>query len=182
MQKRDSHFLKPPIGLLLSVGLVTLAPLAVANNSLPALMQVPADNAIAWNAHANGHITYVCQTIRTDGAKLAWIIKSASATLGNSSERLSGTYTSPPETWKSADGSALTGMEIVRAHAGADRLYDQLVLANPSVGVGVLTGVTYIQRLVSAGGAPPQTPCANSNVGEQVKVAYQANYVFWKPN
>ena len=163
------------------VGLATLALTASADDKQPPLMQVPAGNYIAWNAPATGHMIYTCQVILTDGTKHGWKITSASAVLSDKAGSLSGTYHSPPDTWKSADGSALTGMEMVRAPSGVNTLYDQLVLANPSTGAGLLAGVTYIQRLVNAGGLPA-TPCTSSNVGTQEKVAYQANYVFWKPN
>lgn len=182
MKKRELHIRTPRIGLLMSIVLATLSTNAMADTKVPVLMQVPAGNAIAWNAPATGHITYVCRTSPTDATKPVWTVGSASATLGDRSGNLSGTYTSPPETWKSADGSTLTGLEIVRVRSGTERLYDQLVMANPSIGVGLLTGVTYIQRLVDTGGAPPHKPCTSSNVGDQEEVAYQAEYVFWKPN
>ncbi|WP_404976452.1 DUF3455 domain-containing protein [Achromobacter sp. JUb104] len=145
-------------------------------------MRVPAGNYIVWDAPTSGHITYVCQTIHTDGAKQRWKMSSASASLGNqASGGPRGTYASPPETWKSADGSQVTGMEIAHVSSANDQLYDQLVLANPAIGPGILTGVTYIQRLVISGGGLPTRPCTFSNLGSMEQVAFQANYVFWKP-
>lgn len=168
--------------LLLAAGLVAAATGAAAQDKTPQIMQVPADNRIVWQAPADGVITYECRLTQTDGARYAWIIAGATATLSAGQSGQTGTYKSPPETWRAADGSTLTGMEMVRAYAGPDRLYDQLVLANPSSGVGLLTGVTYIQRLVRAGGGVPQTPCAADSKGQRQQVAYQADYVFWKPN
>lgn len=158
-------------------------PLALAATpAVPPILQVPADNAVVWRAPANGFITYQCVMTQTDGARPAWVAIKSEAVLANGTPNGGGVYSSPPEQWKAADGSTLTGMEVVRANAAPDRLYDQLVLANPSRGVGILTGVTYIQRLVSAGGAAPQADqCHTATLKQQVRVAYQAEYVFWKP-
>ena len=183
MNRIPTHPRPALAGLFLAASLATSA--AAAQDNVPQIMQVPADNSVAWRAPAEGVITYECRMIQTDGARYAWVIAGASATLGAGPAGSSGprgTYNSPPESWRAADGSTLTGMETVRAYAGPDRLYDQLVLANPSGGVGVLTGVTYIQRLVRAGGGVPQAPCSPANKGQKTQVAYQADYVFWKPN
>lgn len=169
-------------GLLLAAGLAIASTGAAAQDKAPQIMQVPADNRIVWQAPAEGDLTYECRLTQTDGARYAWVIASAAATLGAGQSGQTGTYKSPPETWRAADGSTLTGMETVRANAGPDRLYDQLVLANPSSGVGLLTGVTYIQRFVREGGGVPQAPCTEGNKGQREQVKFRADYVFWKPN
>lgn len=182
MKNTPTHKRSPLPGLLLAGCLAAPLAGAMAQDKIPQIMQVPADNAIVWQAPSEGVITYECRMTQTDGARPAWVIAGAAATLGAGQSGQTGTYKSPPETWRASDGSTLTGMEMVRAYAGPDRLYDQLVLANPSSGVGVLTGVTYIQRLVRSGGGVPQAPCAAANKGQREQVKYQADYVFWKPN
>lgn len=182
MNRIPTHKRPALAGLLLAAGLAAAAANAAAQDKAPQIMQVPADNRIVWQAPAEGVITYECRLTQTDGARYAWVIAAATATLGAGQSGQTGTYKSPPETWRAADGSTLTGMETVRAYAGPDRLYDQLVLANPSAGVGLLTGVTYIQRFVRAGGGVPQAPCSSASKGQQERVGYQADYVFWKPN
>jgi hypothetical protein len=42
-----------------------------------------------------------------------------------------------------------------------------------------MTGVSYIQRLNTIGGAAPSKVCDSAGVGEEMKVAYQADYVFY---
>ena len=153
-----------------------------ATPEVPPILQVPADNAVVWRAPATGAITYECVMTQTDGARPAWVAVKAEAVLADKASGKGGVYSSPPEKWKAADGSTLTGMEVVRVNTAPDRLYDQLVLANPSAGVGLLTGVTYIQRLVSAGGAAPQADrCTAASLKQRERVEYQAEYVFWKP-
>ena len=182
MNRIPTHKRPALSALLLAASLATASASAAAQDNVPQIMQVPADNRIVWQAPAQGAVTYECRMMPTDGGRYAWVIASAAATLGAGQSGQTGTYQSPPETWRASDGSALTGMETVRASAGPDRLYDQLVLANPSAGVGLLTGVTYIQRLVRSGGGAPSAPCSAANKGQREQVSYQADYVFWKPN
>ncbi|MGE8658728.1 MAG: DUF3455 domain-containing protein [Achromobacter sp.] len=153
-----------------------------AAQPVPPILQVPSDNGIAWRAAASGSITYECSITPDSGEPPRWRAVKAEAELGDGKAGNSGVYSSPPETWKASDGSSLTGMEVVRANVGPDRLYDQLVLANPSRGAGLLTGVTYIQRLVSSGGAAPSAErCTMATLKQRERVGYHAEYVFWKP-
>jgi len=57
----------------------------------------------------------------------------------------------------------------------------QLVKANPAMGTGSMTGVTYIQRVALQGGiAPAAMPCTTATKGQKQIVKYQADYIFWK--
>ncbi|WLW63577.1 DUF3455 domain-containing protein [Achromobacter aegrifaciens] len=181
---------RAPISLLLWVAASTLASTAASaaiNTStlpeaIPSVLQVPADNSVAWRATASGTVDYECQMLQTDGTMPAWIAVKTRATLAGTGSTQGGTYTSPPETWRAADGSAVTGMEVLRANTHAGRLYDQLVLANPASGVGLLTGISYIQRVVASGGAAPEEPCTGARMGQRQASPFQAQYFFWKPN
>lgn len=164
------------------LGSVAAPSLLFAAQTIPPILQVPAGNEIIWRVPASGTITYECKTTPDSGLQPRWRVVSGEAKLGDGKAGNSGVYFSPPETWKASDGSTLTGMEVVRANAGSGRLYDQMVLANPSHGVGVLTGVTYIQRLVSSGGAAPDAErCTSATLNQHIQVGYHAEYIFWKP-
>jgi hypothetical protein len=56
----------------------------------------------------------------------------------------------------------------------------QLVKANPAMGAGAMTGVTYIQRVATAGGVAPATVCDAGSSGSKQIVRYQADYIFYK--
>ncbi len=58
----------------------------------------------------------------------------------------------------------------------------QLVKAEPTMGNGAMTGVSYIQRLETKGGVAPAATCDMSTKGAKQQVAYQAKYVFYKQN
>jgi hypothetical protein len=48
------------------------------------------------------------------------------------------------------------------------------------MGMGAMTGVTYIQRVKTMGGVAPASACGMANMGEKQIVKYQADYIFWK--
>ena len=91
-----------------------------------------------------------------------------------------GKYYGPPATWEAMDGSKITGKQLAVAPGGAGNIPLQLVQADPAMGQGAMTGVTYIQRLKTQGGVAPAADCGAPNVGAQLTVNYQADYVFWK--
>jgi hypothetical protein len=66
------------------------------------------------------------------------------------------------------------------APAGTGNLPYQLVKANPAMGSGAMTGVTYIQRVALAGGVAPASGCSVNTKGQRQTVQYQADYIFWK--
>ena len=91
-----------------------------------------------------------------------------------------GKYFGPPATWQNNDGSKVTAIQVEVAPAGAGNIPSQLVKANPAMGSGAMTGVTYIQRVATKGGVAPASACAAANLGARETVKYQADYIFWK--
>lgn len=156
---------------------------AAASDSAPVLLEVPAGNYVAWRAPAQGAVTYQCDPSASLPTTPVWNIVSIKAALGAAGETQRANFVSPPRTWTAADGSSVTGMQVMRVPSAAGQLDDQLIIANPATGAGgVLSGVTYIQRLVLAGGGAPEAACDHDTLGAEVTSPYQATYVFWKPN
>ena len=56
----------------------------------------------------------------------------------------------------------------------------QLVKANPAMGSGAMTGVSFVQRVATVGGVAPALPCDAASAGRKEVVKYQADYIFWK--
>ena len=76
----------------------------------------------------------------------------------------------------------MTGKQVAVAPASAGNIPLQLVKAEPAMGSGAMTGVTYIQRLETMGGVAPSAACGMANKGAKQQVVYQAKYVFYKQN
>ena len=148
--------------------------------SLPDVIKVPAGNKVAMETVGMGEITYECRDKANAAGQTEWVFVGPKAALNDRSGKQVGTYYGPPATWESTDGSKITATQLAVAPAGAGNIPYQLVKANPAMGSGAMTGVTFIQRVALKGGAAPAAACTMSNKGERQIVKYQADYIFWK--
>ena len=109
-----------------------------------------------------------------------WFFVGPKAKLADRAGKQVGTYYGPPATWESNDGSKVSGTQVAVAPSGAGNIPFQLVKANPAMGSGAMTGVSYIQRVALKGGAAPATGCTADTKGARIVVPYQGDYIFWK--
>lgn len=145
---------------------------------LPAAVQVPAGHRVAMETVGAGDITYECRASAAGGHE--WFFVGPDARLMDRTGRQVGRYFGPPATWENMDGSRVTATQVAVAPAAAGSIPLQLVKANPAVGSGAMTGVTYIQRVATQGGVAPAMACGASNLGARQVVRYQADYIFYK--
>lgn len=151
-----------------------------SQNSLPDAIKVPAGHKVAMETVGVGEITYECRDKANMPGQTEWVFVGPKAALNDRTGKQVGTYYGPPATWESVDGSKLTATQLAVAPAGTGNLPLQLVKANPAMGTGAMTGVTYIQRVALKGGVAPATACTTANKGAREIVKYQADYIFWK--
>lgn len=143
----------------------------------PAAVTVPAGNKVVMKTVGIGDLTYQCRAKASmDGFE--WVFAGPDAILYDHNKNAVGKYYGGP-TWEANDGSKVTGKQLaISPNPGAIPL--QLVQANPSMGKGAMTDITYIQRLNTVGGTAPTTACGAGNVGAKQLVKYQADYVFYR--
>ncbi|MNR82195.1 hypothetical protein D3C72_129500 [compost metagenome] len=144
----------------------------------PAAVTVPAGNKVVMKTVGIGDLTYQCRAKANMTDAFEWVLAGPDAILYDGNKNAVGKYYGGP-TWEANDGSKVTGKQVaVSPNPGSIPL--QLVQANPSMGKGAMTDITYIQRLNTVGGAAPATPCGASNAGAKQIVKYQADYVFYR--
>jgi hypothetical protein len=148
--------------------------------SLPAAVQVPAGHKVAMETVGAGDITYECRAKANAAGEYEWVFVGPDAKLMDRGGKTVGKYYGPPATWESMDGSKLTGAQLAVSPAAAGSIPLQLVKANPAMGSGSMSGVTYIQRVATRGGLAPAMACAATNMGAKQVVKYQADYIFYK--
>jgi Protein of unknown function (DUF3455) len=148
--------------------------------SLPVAVQVPAGHKVALEIVGAGDITYQCNPKKDMAGQFEWVFVGPDAKLNDRSGKQVGKYYGPPATWESMDGSKITGMQVAVAPSSAGNIPLQLVKANPAMGAGAMTGVTYIQRVATSGGVAPATVCDAGSSGSKQIVRYQADYIFYK--
>ncbi|MEO7252931.1 MAG: DUF3455 domain-containing protein [Casimicrobium sp.] len=148
--------------------------------SLPAAVRVPAGNKVAMETVGVGEITYECRDKKDMAGQYEWVFVGPDAALNDRSGKKIGKYFGPPATWESMDGSKFTGTQVAVAPGGAGNIPMQLVKANPIMGSGAMTGVTYVQRVSTKGGTAPAMACDAGSKGKKEIVMYQADYIFYK--
>ena len=148
--------------------------------NLPAAVQVPAGNKVAMETVGVGEITYQCSAKKDMADQFEWVFVGPDAKLNDRGGKQVGKYYGPPATWESMDGSKLTATQVAVAPGAAGSIPTQLVKANPAMGSGAMSGVTYIQRVSTQGGVAPAMPCTAANAGAKQTVKYQADYIFYK--
>ena len=151
-----------------------------SQDGLPAAVQVPAGHRVTWQTVGVGQITYECRAKADAPGAFGWVFVGPQADLLSRGGAKLGTYFGPPATWAADDGSKVTGTQLAVAPNGAANIPHQLVKANPAMGMGEMTGVTYIQRVATKGGVAPSSTCDSAAAGRKEVVKYQADYIFWK--
>ena len=182
MLKFPTHPLALVSALCLSaVSVTSFAQMAFDQSTLPDAVKVPVGNRVALETVGVGEITYECRDKKDAAGQFEWAFVGPLAVLNDRSGKSIGSYYGPPATWKSNDGSMVTATQVAVAPASAGNIPLQLVKANPATGTGVMSGVSYIQRVATKGGVAPAMTCDAGSKGKREVVKYQADYILYKP-
>lgn len=165
---------------LLALALSTAGLLAAATptsatpgHDLPAELRVPPGNTLAMSTLGKGVQVYDC----VDGA---WAFREPAAKIKADDHEVVALHYAGP-TWQSvADGSKVNAAVAAKVDAGDPAADVPLLLleATATAGPGELSGVTFIQRLDTMGGAAPEGAC-DPATEPSVGVPYTATYDFW---
>jgi hypothetical protein len=146
---------------------------------LPGNLAVPESSSERFSANAQGTQNYTCREKQNAPGSFEWGFVGPEADLFDDGGRKLGTHFAGP-TWQLDDGSKVVA--AVKEKAPSPPSIPWLLLeVKSSEGQGRLTGVTFIQRLDTSGGAPPEGGCDAAHAGEVRKVAYRAMYRFFAP-
>jgi hypothetical protein len=151
---------------------------AAMNAALPEPVRVPAGQKLMMTSKGVGELTYECRAKKDMAAEFEWAFVGPVASLMNADRKVIGKYYAGP-TWEAMDGSKVTGKQVAISPATPGNIPLQLVKAEPSVGVGAMNGVSYIQRVNTKGGVAPTAMCDASAVSKRMAVPYEADYVFY---
>ena len=151
--------------------LVVLACVGAVAAQEPAAIAAPGETAVA-TLHAEGAQVYECKA-GSDG-KLAWAFREPIATLVLDGKTVGRHYAGP--NWEHADGSAVVGKAVGNAPGKSASDIPWLKLeVTAHRGSGVLSGVTTVQRINTAGGVHAG---ACDKAGAFHSAPYAADYVF----
>jgi hypothetical protein len=149
--------------------------------TVAAELAVPDAYKLVWMAAARGVQIYECAA-NASGA-LAWKLHAPRAALLDAQGAPIGSHYGGVDKglaagpyWDATDGSRVHGAKPVSvANPGSIPLL-RLEAGEPT-GTGVLSKVTYVQRLATTGGVAPTEACA---AGKHSEVAYTAQYYFYE--
>src|SRR6476661_4999526 len=156
--------------LALSV-LAAAAGTGAASAQVPAAIAAPGETAVV-TLHAEGAQVYECKA-GSDG-KLAWAFREPIATLLLDGKTVGRHYAGP--NWEHIDSSAVVGKAVGNAPGATPNDIPWLKLTVTSGrGTGILSGVTTVQRINTAGGKL-EGEC--DKPGSYRNAPYSADYVF----
>jgi Protein of unknown function (DUF3455) len=160
-----------------ALGVILLGATAWAQQ-VPAALQTVADEQLVARVHAKGDQIYSC---KVDGAQVGWTLKAPEAQLFDKGGKAFGKHFAGPS-WEASDGSRVVGKAAANvASADADSIPWLLVKVVSHAGDGVLARVTSIQRINTKGGKAPASGCDAGHAGQEVRVPYSADYLFFAP-
>ena len=149
---------------------------SLAAQQVPQQLQPPATEQLLLQVHAKGDQIYTC---KGDAAQFAWTLKAPDAQLFDKDGKLFGRHFAGPS-WEAQDGSRVMGKAVANAPSPeADSIPWLLVNIVGHEGAGVLSRATTIQRLNTKGGKAPATGCDASHAGQELRVSYSADYLFY---
>jgi uncharacterized protein DUF3455 len=167
-----------PAAWLLAAALPASAAIAEPPGIAVAI-RASADEEPAFMLSANGVHVYQCKQTPNDPNAYAWYFIAPDATLYEGSRTI-GTHKTV-NLWEStSDRSSVSGVVRSTQTAGADNLPWALYRAQPLAASGMFAGVTSIQRVNTTGGAAPTGGCDAANAGAESRVAFTADYYFYK--
>jgi hypothetical protein len=153
-------------------------PFAASAQQVPPQIQAPANEQLLLQVHAKGDQVYTCKEGVT---QFAWTLKAPDAQLLDKDGKPFGKHFAGPS-WEASDGSRVTGKAVATAPSpDADSIPWLLVNIVNHEGTGVLSRATSIQRLNTKGGKAPASGCDAAHAGQEVRVPYSADYLFYAP-
>lgn len=173
-----------PLATLLTgialMGLVACAAGPAPTSTVPTALDPGRSVRALTTVSATGVQIYECRP-GTGTAAPAWTFVAPEAELFDGRGRSIGSHGAGPY-WQGLDGSRVVGSVRARADAPAPGAIPWLLLATHSTGAsGVLSPVTYIQRLHTEGGLAPAGGCDAASIGRQTRVGYRADYRLFIP-
>jgi hypothetical protein len=166
------------LGATLALALPAAAAIPEPGDLAPGL-RAPANEEAAFMLSGDGVYVYECRQSLLDPNAYGWVFVVPDATLYDGARSVA-RHATVGVFEALTDRSSLSGVVRASQAAGAANLPWLSMRAQPLSSDGVFAGVTSIQRVNTSGGMAPTSGCGPTNVGGSTRVAYQADYYFYK--
>ncbi len=130
-------------------------------------------------AYAQGVQRYACKAKEKPPGSVEWVLVEPRATLYDAENREIGSHSAGPA-WQLKDGSKVVKKQLIASVPAleSDGVPWLLVEVEAS-GKGALSGIRYVQRIDTVGGAAPPGGCDPAAATAGKDVEYRATYVFY---
>jgi len=159
--------------LLVSVLLQTAA---YGTGKIPEPIKAPEGQQAFLSVHAKGDQIYQCSL---NHGKYAWEAKAPDALLFNDHWQVVGKHYSGP-IWEYKAGSRVVGRIVKKLDVSDKAIAWLLVEVVEHKGKDFFADAKFINRINTQGGLPPTSGCDGNHLGNEKRVAYEADYVFFK--
>lgn len=172
MLRHNHEFAVAALLAAASIGLVC----SVDAQEVPLRLQPPANEQFLLKVHAKGDQIYAC---KEQAGQFSWTLKAPDAQLFDKDGKSFGKHFAGPS-WEDEDGNRVVAKVAAKVPSpDADSVAWLLPSVVAQEGNGVLSRATTIQRLNTKGGKAPASGCDSSHPGQELRVPYTADYVFY---
>ena len=130
---------------------------------LPSSLSVPGSSVLRLSLAARGTQNYACQEKKDAAGTFEWAFVAPEADLFDDAGNKLGIHFAGP-TWQLDDGSKVAGT-VKEKVPSPDSIPWLLLVAKSPEGQGRLAGVTFVQRVDTEGGKPPEGGCDSTPDG-----------------
>jgi hypothetical protein len=150
---------------------------AYAGTAIPEQIRVPEGYRPVLTTHAKGDQIYQCTL---NQGQYAWETQAPDAKLYDAQGKIVGNHTAGP-IWEYKEGSRVVGKVVKKIDMSPGSAIAWLLVEVVShKGDGLFSNVNYINRINTHGGLPPASGCDANHLGAEKRVAYTADYVFYR--
>ena len=148
-----------------------------AASSIPAQIRVPGGSSQVLSTHAIGDQIYQCALVN---GSYTWILLAPDAKLLDTKGQVVGKHYSGP-VWEYKEGSRIEGRIVSKLDVDPDSSISWLLVkVIGHKGNGLFSDISYINRINTRGGLAPSSRCHMNHLGTEKRMAYSADYVFYK--
>ena len=153
----------------------------MASPVTPAAIAVPAPSKVVLQLRGKGVQIYACRAKPSDGEVFEWALVGPEAELFDAQGRAVLKHSTGP-TWEASDGSRVVGKMEAKADGPDPSAIPWLLLSAKSQGgAGVLSHVSFVQRVDTQGGKAAPAGCDALHADAERRVEYAATYYFYEP-
>lgn len=173
--------MRPANAFALLASLATFTAVAAIGEpaGIPPRLRAGPNEQLAFRLTGNGVNVYQCKSTVANPDVYAWYFVAPDATLYDGSHEVA-RMASPDQMEALSDTTSVSGFVRAAQSAGPTDLPWMRASALANGDTGLFAGVTSYQRVNTRGGAAPASGCSANNVGEEARIAFDADFYFYR--